>query len=287
MDTQAPARLWTIYTYSPFVRSLFPFSLRSLLLYSTIRQPARLPAFSDDITARPRRPTHLHPRFSTVPIRSTYIPVCHLENGMIQLSYTGPRPRYLGMHINSPKGPVYQSQRSCAEYHPLSSLPVRFSCLPFIANSSLSASRFRASYRAAVPTYACPRLSYPFRLINIADAFFGHRVLVSSVISIQLQTFSPSLRLRLCRTQPRVDSNVRAYMRKERHDAQHIHTCGFPADLLAPRDLREMEMRIHQRIGEVKWREATEARSTRLARVDQLGLGLRRNLESSSICERT
>jgi len=60
--------------------ALFFFSLSSVPLpHSTIRHPPAKPKF-DDITARPRRPTHLIPLFSTSPIQSAYLPACHPEN---------------------------------------------------------------------------------------------------------------------------------------------------------------------------------------------------------------
>jgi len=89
-----PARLWTIATYSLCTLSSFFLSLVSFTFqYHTL--PARLPVFSDDITACPRRPTRLHPRLLTAPIHSAYIPVSHPENGTIQRSNTGLHFRYL------------------------------------------------------------------------------------------------------------------------------------------------------------------------------------------------
>ena len=74
---------------TPFVRggtlSSFVFSLVSFALH--YHTPlSRLPAFSNDITARPYRPTRLHPRLSTALIHSAYIPIRHPENSTIQLS---------------------------------------------------------------------------------------------------------------------------------------------------------------------------------------------------------
>src|SRR5712671_6566105 len=60
--------------------ALFFFSLSSVPLpHSTIRHPPAKPKFND-ITARPRRPTHLIPLFLTSPIQSAYLPACHPEN---------------------------------------------------------------------------------------------------------------------------------------------------------------------------------------------------------------
>ena len=61
--------------------------------------------------------------FSTAHIQSAYIPDCHPKSGTIQLSDTGPRPRYPDVDINSPKGLVEGSVQNPALS--LSSLLVR------------------------------------------------------------------------------------------------------------------------------------------------------------------
>src|SRR5712675_766086 len=58
----------------------FRFLSSVLLPYSTIRHPL-ISRFTDDITARLRRPMHSYPR-------SAYLPACHLKNHTIRLSDT-------------------------------------------------------------------------------------------------------------------------------------------------------------------------------------------------------
>src|SRR5712675_1660407 len=69
----------------PFILTLsyalfFRFLSNLMLPYSTIRHPL-ISRFTDDITARLRRPTHPYPR-------SAYLPACHLKNHTIRLSDT-------------------------------------------------------------------------------------------------------------------------------------------------------------------------------------------------------